>query len=39
MLLRLLELRDLAPGTNRPDEATKQLGISIEEFLMGGTAA
>lgn len=38
-LLRLLELRELAPGANTPDEATKQLGISIEEFLMGGTAA
>jgi hypothetical protein len=35
----LLELRDLAPGTNTPDEATKQLGVSVEEFLMGETAA
>lgn len=38
-LLRLLELRELAPGANIPDEATKQLGISVEEFLMSGTAA
>lgn len=36
---RLLGLRDLVPGAKTPDEATKQLGISVEEFLMGGTAA
>jgi len=36
---RLLELRELAPDANTPDEATIQLGISVEEFLMGGTAA
>lgn len=36
---RLLELRELAPGAKDPYEATKQLGISVEEFLMIGTAA
>jgi hypothetical protein len=38
-VLRLLELRELVPGANTPDEATNKLGISVEEFLIGGTAA
>lgn len=38
-VLRLLGLRELAPGAKDPHEATKQLGISIEEFLMEDTAA
>jgi hypothetical protein len=37
-LFRLLDLRELAPGTNTPDEATKQLGTSVEKFLMDGIA-
>lgn len=38
-VMRLIELRDLAPGAGTPAEAVEQLGTTIEEFLGGDVAA
>lgn len=38
-VLRLLELRDLAPGAHTPAEAAQRLGTTIEQFLGGENAA
>lgn len=32
---RLLALQDMAPGANTPGEATKALGITLDEYLAG----
>lgn len=36
---RLLALEEMAPGTETPDEACAQLGISLDDYLGGGELA